>query len=81
MNKRKDLAMAKKTTSQRLDALEQALIQINHATTVLTDLDLPAWKATMNADMKWVKLGLKLATAGAWISPIAAALLLKALLS
>ena len=39
----------------RFDRVEAALIQINHFTEGIERLDLPAWKADISADVRWLK--------------------------
>ena len=40
----------KATASERLDRLEEAIIQINHATQEFTE-----WKGEVSADLRWLK--------------------------
>ena len=39
----------------RLIKVEQAVIQFNHFTQTIEELDLQAWKADVMADMRWLK--------------------------
>jgi hypothetical protein len=70
-------------TQDRLRELELAFIQVNHFTESIEKLDLPAWKisvmlwqASLTAKFDTMSFWLKLMVAGAWISPVAAMVIL-----
>ena len=45
----------KETNSERIERLEDAIIQFNHFTEHVEKLDLAAWKADISADVRWLK--------------------------
>lgn len=68
---------------RRLELVEDAIVQINHFTEKMEELDLPAWKLSMQlwqarigAQFESMSFWLKLMVAGAWISPVAAMVIL-----
>ncbi len=72
---------------KRLRKVEDAIVQINHFTEGMQELDLPAWKlsvqlwqASLSAKFDVMSFWLKLMVAGAWISPIAAIIILYTLM-
>jgi hypothetical protein len=73
---------------RRLERVEEAIEQINHFTEEVEKLDLPAWKLTMQlwqveitTKFDSLSFWLKLMVAGAWISPVAAIVILWNLLN
>src|SRR3990167_726244 len=40
----------------RIDAIERAIIQINHFTESMERLGLATWQSKINADLGWIKL-------------------------
>ena len=47
--------MSKETHAERIERLEDAIIQFNHFTEHVEKLDLAAWKADISADVRWLK--------------------------
>ena len=45
----------KETNTDRIERLEDAIIQINHFTEQVEKLDLASWKADISADVRWLK--------------------------
>ncbi len=68
---------------RRLEKVEEAIIQINHFTEKMEELDLPGWKlsvqlwqASLKAQFDMLNFWLKLMVAGAWLSPVVAMVIL-----
>ncbi len=41
---------------ERLEAVEKAIVQINHFTEEIAKLNLTAWKSAVQTDLKWLKI-------------------------